>query len=270
MKNGVHKEDRMKKQMRLLLVDDHELVRQGLRRMLETEEDMEVVGECTNAEEVSSQALRLSPDIVLMDYGMPGMGGIEATRRLKRDGMDCDAGVIILADCSDYLVKFLEAGAAGYLNKNVKRAELAETIRQVYWSEHPPEERSEGFAEEAVELVISPPAAAGQTMRFIDQVEKRLNASTLQTIGSWDGGTTVTILLKPAQLPELLETLGRMPGVEKVEEELAAKEGFSGFLKRFRAVSGPATSARKRVLVVLAQDEREPCMAAQRLAAAFN
>ena len=259
----------MKKRIRLLLVDDHELVRYGLRRMLEAEPDMEIVGDCASAEEVLSQAVRLSPDIVLMDVQMPGMDGIEATRCLKQEGVDCDAGVIVLADCAKYLVEALVAGASGYLNKSAKRAELAETIRQVYQSEHSLEATHGSFIEEAVELVVPPPAAAGQMLRFVSQVEKRLNASTLQTVGSWDGGTIITILLKPGLLSSLSSELERLPDVEGVQEEPAAGEGFPGFLKQFKVLSTSGIDRRKRILITLKQNENQADMAAQELVTAL-
>jgi len=248
--NSLGKENKMRKRIRILLVDDHELVRHGLRRMLEPEEDMDVVGECANAVEAFSQVQRLSPDVILMDTQMPGVNGIEATRCLKRDEVDCDADVIMLAECADYMVEALEAGAAGYLLKDIKRDELADAIRQVYWSDHSLEERR-GFAEEAVELVVPPPADAAQTLRFIGQVEKKLHASILQTVGSSDWGTVVTILLKPDPLSNLLDGLRDIPDVEKVEEEPSAREGLSSFLRKLRTMSGVRTNPRKRMLITL-------------------
>ena len=104
----------MNKNIRILLVDDNELVRHGLRHMLEPEENMEVVGDCSNAEEAFSKIARLCPDIVLMDIQMPGMNGIEALRSLKRNGLDYSGDVIMLADSLNYRVEALQAGAASY------------------------------------------------------------------------------------------------------------------------------------------------------------
>ncbi len=173
----------MKTHTGVLVIDDNEVVRNGLRHILETEEDMKVVGDFANAEEAFAQIEELCPDVVLMDIRIPGMDGIEATRHLKKNGVNCRADVIILAECVDYMVDALDAGAAGYLLKDAKRAELGEAIRQVYRNEHPTRERG-GSVEQTVELVISPPADAAQTLRFIDQVEERLHASVIQTVGS--------------------------------------------------------------------------------------
>ena len=117
----------MKNNIRILLVDDHDVTRYGLRRMLESEEDMEVVGDCTNAEEAFSQVEMLLPDIVLMDIKMPGIDGIEATRRLKEKQPACT--IIVLTLYEDYVAEAIKAGAAGYLLKDCKREELIQAIR---------------------------------------------------------------------------------------------------------------------------------------------
>jgi len=250
----------MKKRLKIMLVDDHELVRQGLRRMLEPEEDMEVVADCANAHEAFSQAVRLCPDIVLMDVQMPVLNGIEATRRLKNNGLHCDADVIMLDESSDCLVQALAAGAAGYLNKNVEHVELAQIIRQVYRTEHSLEDPSD-YDEGMIELVIPPPADAVQTLGFVNQIERRLDAITVQTVGSWNKGTTITILLKPDTLSDLLGKLGAIPGVERIEEAPPTRDSTPGYLKQCRALSSSRTSSQKRVLVILKQAETETNMA---------
>ena len=121
--------------IRLLLVDDHQVVREGLRRMLELEKDMEVVGEAATVEEALTQAELLSPNIVLMDIKMPGRDGIEATRLLKKRQPACQ--IIMLTLYEEYLVQAIEAGAAGYLLKDVKRDELVRAIRAVHQGRSP-------------------------------------------------------------------------------------------------------------------------------------
>lgn len=116
--------------IKVLLVDDHQVVRQGLRRMLETEEDMEVVGEAANFDEALAQVESTSPNIVLMDVKMPGLDGIEATRRLKQKVPDCQ--FIILTLYSDYLTQAVEAGAAGYFLKDIKYQELVTAVRAIH------------------------------------------------------------------------------------------------------------------------------------------
>ena len=247
----------MEKAIRILLVDDHELVRHGLRHMLESEEDMKVVGNCASAEEAFLEMARLYPDIVLMDDRMPGMSGIEATRSLKRSELDYDGDIIMLSESGDYRAEALAAGAAGYLiKKDVKCADLVQAIREVYWSKQSPDERK-GFIEEAVELVVPPPANAARLLRFMCQLEERLlddcdhYAGILHTVGSWDCGTVITILLQPNRLPTLLDKLGNMPDIEKVEEEPLARDVFSSFPKKFGNLPRSSLSPSKKIRVTL-------------------
>ncbi len=116
--------------IRILLVDDHQVVREGLRRMLELEADMEVVGEAAEAKEVHTQAELLSPDVILMDIKMPGVDGIELTRQLKEKQPSCN--IIMLTLYDEYLTQAIEAGAVGYLLKDVRREELIRAIRAVH------------------------------------------------------------------------------------------------------------------------------------------
>jgi DNA-binding NarL/FixJ family response regulator len=116
--------------IRILLVDDHGVVRDGLGRMLELEEDMEIVGKASNAEETLSKVESISPDIILMDIKMPGIDGIELTRQVKERLPSCN--VIIFTLHGDYLTQAVDAGASGYLLKDIRRGELTRAIRQVH------------------------------------------------------------------------------------------------------------------------------------------
>jgi len=163
--------NKIKEDIKVLLVDDYELVRQGLRGMLEPEEGMEVVGDCSSAEGALSEVRRLSPDVVLMDARMPGMDGIEATRCLKRKELHCDVGVIMLAEGVNYQAEALEAGADAFLLKDdVKSEELIQAIRQVYRNKHSLEE-GHSFINE-VELVTFPTINAAQLLGFVCQLER--------------------------------------------------------------------------------------------------
>jgi NarL family two-component system response regulator LiaR len=119
----------------ILLADDHVLLRQGTRQLLEREDDMNVVGEAGDGEEAARLAADLHPDVVIMDIAMPKMNGIEATRRLKE--IHPDSAVLILSayDDDQYVFAILEAGAAGYLLKDVPSEELVEAIRAVHAGE---------------------------------------------------------------------------------------------------------------------------------------
>ncbi len=121
--------------IRILLVDDHQVVREGLRRMLELEADMEVVGEVGEAKEVLTQVEALSPEVILMDIKMPGVDGIELTRQLKEKQFP--GNIIMLTLYDEYLSQAIEAGAVGYLLKDIKREELVRAIRAVHQGRSP-------------------------------------------------------------------------------------------------------------------------------------
>ncbi len=124
------------KSIRVLLVDDHQVVREGLRRMLDLDKDIEVVGEAVSGEDALTKADQLSPDVILMDVKMPGMGGIDAIRALKTK--QSPASVIVLTLYEDkYLAQAAEAGAVGYLLKDVSREELIKAIRAAYQGQSP-------------------------------------------------------------------------------------------------------------------------------------
>jgi len=205
----------VKKDIRIVLVDDHEIVRRGLRRMLELEKDIKVVADCANAKEAFSQVEKLSPDIILMDIKMPEVNGVEATRVLKEKKPACK--IIMLTLYDEYIVQSLEAGADGYLLKDARCTELTQAIRQVYQSKRPQEECGELVEE--VDLVLPPSADIAKVMAFIVQVEKMLGASIRQTIGSKERGTVVTALLQPTSPAILLHKLRSVPNVQKVEDQ---------------------------------------------------
>jgi DNA-binding NarL/FixJ family response regulator len=112
-----------------MLVDDQQIVREGLRRMLELEPDLKVVAEAASENEAMPLATSLSPDIVLMDIKMPGSDGLELTRKLKELKPECK--VIMLTFYDNYLQGAIQAGAVGYLLKDLHREELVQAIRSV-------------------------------------------------------------------------------------------------------------------------------------------
>jgi len=254
----------MKKDVRIMLVDDQEIVRNGLRRMLEEAEDIEVIGDYASAEEAFCQLKALSPDIVIMDTSMPGMNGIEATHALKRNGLHYDGDVIVLADSEDYRTDALQAGAASYLLKDVTHMELAQVIRKVYGDNKTITGHNQ-IAEEAVELFVPPSANASQLMRFMNQLEEGLNGndsnkcgSITRTIGTLEWGTVVTILVRPSVLVNLVERLTNMPEVDRVEEESPEKDIFSSFPRKSRVSlrSGIRPSKRLRICLETSHESR--------------
>ncbi len=119
------------KQIRVLIVDDHAVLRDGIRSLLESYEDLLVVGEAGNGREAVELAGQLLPDVVLMDVAMPEMDGIEATRRIVAAYPRIRVLVLTQHDNKEYVFPILEAGAAGYLLKKVRGADLVSAVRAV-------------------------------------------------------------------------------------------------------------------------------------------
>jgi two-component system NarL family response regulator len=117
--------------IKVLLVDDHELVRQGVASMLAKAEDVIVVGEAKTGREAIEIARRELPDVILMDVRMPDMDGLEATRRVKEERPRTAVIMVTMHDNPAYLREAVRAGAAGYLLKDVSKDELLDAIRQV-------------------------------------------------------------------------------------------------------------------------------------------
>ncbi len=124
------------KNIKVLLVDDQQLVREGLRRMLELDDDIKVIGEAGSGEDALIKAKDLNPDVILMDIKMSGISGIEATRRIKED--NCKANIIMLTVYEDkYLAQAAEAGAVGYLLKDITQEELLRAVKVAYAGQSP-------------------------------------------------------------------------------------------------------------------------------------
>ena len=121
----------MSDQIRLLLADDHAVVRSGLRMLLQAQPDMIIVGEAETGQEAIRRVAELSPDVVLMDIEMPGMNGIEATRRIKADAPAAAVLALTMYEDDQYFFEMLRAGASGYVPKRAAPDELVSAIRAV-------------------------------------------------------------------------------------------------------------------------------------------
>jgi DNA-binding NarL/FixJ family response regulator len=153
----------------IVLADDHVLLRQGTRELLEREEDLEVVGEAGDGEEAVRLTQELHPHVVIMDIAMPKLNGIEATRKIKANQPDTAVLILSAYDDDQYVFAILEAGAAGYLLKDVPYQELVEAIRAVHAGEsilHP------AIARKVINRFASP-AAAGAPGVEADQLSER-------------------------------------------------------------------------------------------------
>jgi DNA-binding NarL/FixJ family response regulator len=123
--------------IRLLIADDHPLVRDALANLLSREEDIEVVGTSADGREAVALALEVSPDVVLMDLEMPGLNGIEATRALKENGLDGRVVVLTTFSDRDRILGALDAGALGYLLKDAEPEEIVRGVRAAARGESP-------------------------------------------------------------------------------------------------------------------------------------
>jgi DNA-binding NarL/FixJ family response regulator len=117
--------------IRVLVADDQDLVREGLRMMLDAERDITVVGEAADGRQALDEARRLDPDVVVMDVRMPEVDGIEATTRLAQTGSRARVLVLTTFDLDEYVYSALKAGASGFLLKDATREQLAGAVRTV-------------------------------------------------------------------------------------------------------------------------------------------
>jgi DNA-binding NarL/FixJ family response regulator len=124
-------EKRQARAARLMIVDDHELARSGLRSMLSHQSDVTIVGEATNGRDAVEQCRILRPDLILMDVRMPEMDGLAATETIKRECPSISVIIMTLYEDADYLLSALQAGAAGYLLKDATQRDVVNAVRQV-------------------------------------------------------------------------------------------------------------------------------------------
>ncbi|MFB0559394.1 MAG: response regulator transcription factor [Dehalococcoidales bacterium] len=259
----------MEKDIRILVIDDHQVVREGIRHLLGQEEDMEFIGQAGNSEEALYQVEMFSPNIVLMDIKMPGMDGIELTRRVKRKRPNCN--VIMLTLYDEYLTQAMEAGAKGYLLKDTKREELAQAVRQVHRGEvvisegitsrtrfeyeaGPDKKALEGPdpTVEEIQLVLPPPVDASKLMRFTGRAEEALQSRVMQVVGSWQEGTILTIMLNRAtSLVDILNMFGNMSEVEAIGEKPLTGEISPTLLKKAATIPRIKNRIRKTIFVTL-------------------
>ncbi len=118
--------------IRVLLAEDHTIVRKGIRSLLDEERDMEVVGEADNGRDAVAQAQLLTPDIVVMDHTMPLLNGLEATRQIRKLLPAVQVLILTMHTNEEYIFQFLQAGAAGYLVKQTAPTELVAAIRVIH------------------------------------------------------------------------------------------------------------------------------------------
>jgi DNA-binding NarL/FixJ family response regulator len=119
----------------ILIVDDHAILRDGLKNILSFEEDIKVIGEATSGEEALKLADKLSPDVIIMDINLPGMNGVETTALIKTENPDARILVLTMYTHDEYLLSALKAGADGYLLKDAPSEHVVDAIKAVYRGE---------------------------------------------------------------------------------------------------------------------------------------
>jgi DNA-binding NarL/FixJ family response regulator len=211
--------------IRLVIADDHELMRGGLRAMLGAQEDMEVVGEAADGAEAVEQALALRPDVVIMDIRMPRVDGLEATRRLAAHG-DGAPKVLVLTtfDLDEYVWEALRAGAGGFMLKDAPPRQLAEAVRTVA--------RGESLLAPAItrRLVerfvrVPPPDEAVQQERFAELTERELEVLRLVARGLANAEIAGELFLSEATVKtHVTRMLGKLGLRDRVQAVVLAYE----------------------------------------------
>ncbi len=121
--------------IRIMIADDHSIVREGLKQLLELEEDFLVVGQASNGVETLEKIKELKPDVLLLDINMPIMNGIKALKKLKEDGIDTKVVILTIHEDREYLIETMQIGASGYILKDSDSASFFKAIRDAYCGE---------------------------------------------------------------------------------------------------------------------------------------
>ena len=168
--------------IRVLIADDHALMRNGLRGILDAEEDMEVIGEAEDGAQAVDEAIRLHPDVVIMDIRMPRLDGIEATKRLAAQGAQAPRVLVLTTfDLDEYVYEALRAGAGGFMLKDAPPRQLAEAVRTVATGESL---LATAVTKRLIERYVSrPPSDSVRRERFADLTDRELEVLQLLTRG---------------------------------------------------------------------------------------
>jgi NarL family two-component system response regulator LiaR len=183
--------------IRVLLVDDHAILRQGTRQLIDHESDMEVVGEAADGEAAILKVSELKPDVTILDVAMPKLNGIDATKRIKE--LYPEATILVLTgyDYDEYIFSLMEIGAAGYLLKDINGDELVKAVREVYAGEpvlHPAVMRK--LIERCRAPVIRPEYPPGETLSEREMEVLKLAAGG---VGNKDIAETLVLSVRTVQ-----------------------------------------------------------------------
>jgi len=188
----------MDRKIRIVIADDHAVVREGTRTLLEREGDLEVVGEASDGEEAVRLIETLQPDVAILDISMPKLSGIEVTRRVKPKMPSLAILILTAYDNDEYVFALLEAGAAGYLLKDVPSHEIVEAVRSVYAGEsvlHP------SIARKVIQRAIagSVKASEGKSEIELSEREKEVLKLAAKGLTNKDIAETLCISIRTVQ-----------------------------------------------------------------------
>lgn len=175
----------MMKKIKIILADDHSVVRSGLRALFRTEKDFQVVGEAANGADAVRLVSRMKPDVVILDIFMPKMNGIEATRLIKEKYRDVKVLILTVQDKEEYVYEMIRAGANGYVLKDAEKSDIFKAVRTLalgesFFSPHISKLILEYFVKEKNEGESRPPAS-GRTLTKRESEILRLVAQGLSS-----------------------------------------------------------------------------------------
>jgi DNA-binding NarL/FixJ family response regulator len=210
--------------IRILLADDHALMRDGLRGMLDAQADMEVVGEAADGAAAVDEAIRLHPDVVIMDIRMPRLDGIEATKRLGAQGTAARVLVLTTFDLDEYVFEALRAGAGGFMLKDAPPGQLAEAVRTVAAGESL---LAPAVTRRLIERYVSvPPATTARQERFGELTDRELDVLRLLTRGLSNAEIGEALFVSEATVKTHVTRLLQKLGVrDRVQAVVLAYEG---------------------------------------------
>jgi DNA-binding NarL/FixJ family response regulator len=204
---------------RLVLADDHDLVREGIRAVLEGEPDLAVVGEASNGREAVEVCRKVRPDLVLMDVRMPEMDGLAATRAIKEELPETSVVMVTMHESPDYLLEAIKAGAAGYILKDAAGERLVEAVRRTLEGDAP---LSEGLAMQLLVRMV------GDNEQSVEQHPEKKGRAQLPK-GITPRETEVLKLLAQGWTnPQIAEDLAISRGTVKIHvQNIIGKLGVS-------------------------------------------
>lgn len=191
---------------KVLIADDHALVREGIIAFLKSSDEFEVVGEAANGMETIEKAVSLKPDIILMDIAMPGLGGLEATIEIKKHSPEIKIIVLTQYDDREYLSRFLKAGVSGYLLKRSSASELISAVKAVSKGQS---YLSPSVASDVIEGYLGKKSEAVDPYELLTDREKQIlkliaEGMTHKEIASTLGISTKTVIAHQTHISEKL------------------------------------------------------------------